>query len=137
LREELNGPAKRSSKEIGDDLEEGIGSGASRGVQAARTALSIVSSAVVLNGLNKARAAASGLQQAVGGTVAVFGEYADAIDDAADASAETFGLSQRQFREFTSQIGAGLKGYGFAVDEAAEKSIELTALGADLSATFG
>lgn len=137
LREQLNDPARKSSEEIGDDLERGIGQGASRGVAAAKTALSLVSSAVVLNGLNRAKDAASGLQQAVGGTAAVFGEFSDAIDEAGESSAQTFGLSERQFREFTSQIGAGLKGYGFAVDEAADKSIELVGLGADLSATFG
>jgi hypothetical protein len=137
LQRELGAPVDKAAKDAGDTIEQGIGGGASRGAQAARAAISVLGSAAVLSGLNRAKDAASDLQQAVGGSAAVFGEFGSAVEDAAERSAESFGLSERAFREMTSQIGASLKGYGFAVDEAAEKSVELTELGADLAATFG
>lgn len=88
-------------------------------------------------GLYRAGQAASELEQAVGGSEAVFGSYADRIEAVGDTAAESMGLSERAFRESTSQIGAQLKGFGLEVDEAADKSIELTRVAADLAATFG
>jgi len=80
---------------------------------------------------------ASNLEQAVGGTTAVFGEAAATIDQFAETSADGFGLSSRAARELTSQLGAMLKGFGFTRQEAADTSVELAQLGADLSAAFG
>lgn len=76
-------------------------------------------------------------EQAVGGTAAVFKDAAGEIDQFAAGSAEAIGLTEQATRQFTSQLGAALKGYGFSVDEAAAKSIELATLGSDLAATFG
>lgn len=81
--------------------------------------------------------AAAGLEQAVGGTEAVFGSAGDVIDDFARRSAESMGLSEREFREATTFIGGNLKRLGFETDDAAQKSIELTQVGADLAATYG
>lgn len=97
----------------------------------------LIASAAVVGGIARITDAASGLQQAVGGTAAVFGEASDAVDDFAEGAAESVGLSERAAREATSQLGALFKGFGFAADEAAEKAIELTTIGADLAATFG
>jgi len=81
--------------------------------------------------------AASDLEQSIGGTQAVFGKSSKIIDKWAKDSARSMGLSERAFRQATTQIGAQLKGMGFDLDEAADKSVELTRLGADLAATFG
>lgn len=81
--------------------------------------------------------AAAELEQAVGGTSAVFAEASGVIDEFASRSAESAGLSQRAARELTSQIGAMLQGFGFARQEAADWSVTLAQLGADLAATFG
>lgn len=81
--------------------------------------------------------AASDLQQAVGGTTAVFGESQAAVAEWAKGADEAAGLSERAARQLTSQIGGLLKGFGFAKDEAAATSIELAQIGADLAATFG
>lgn len=137
IQRELGDPVDRASKDAGRSIEEGIGGGATRGAQAAKAALSVIGSAAVLSGINRAKDAASGLQQAVGGTAAVFGEASAAVDEFAEGAAESVGLSERATRDLTSRLGASLKGYGFAVDEAADKSIVLTQLGADLAATFG
>lgn len=138
LNRELQRPAEQAAKQAGDAIEEGISGGAQRGTQRAGTAIAgLVGSGAVLAGLNKARDAASDLQQAVGGTAAVFGEASEAVDEFADGAAQSVGLSERAAREATSKIGALFKGFGFAVDDAAAKAIELTTIGADLAATFG
>ncbi|HLT68568.1 MAG TPA: hypothetical protein VKZ72_00295 [Acidimicrobiales bacterium] len=81
--------------------------------------------------------AASELEQAVGGTEAVFGEWADVIDEAAQRSATSIGMSERAFREATSRIGGQLKNMGFDMADAADWSIRLTNIAADLAATYG
>lgn len=138
LARELNGPADQAGRQAGQRIEDGIEGGAKRGAQnAASTLGQILGGAAVVAGIGKLTDAASGLQQAVGGTAAVFGEASDAVDEFAAGAAESVGLSERAAREATSQLGALFKGFGFAAEEAAQKAIELTTIGADLAATFG
>ncbi|HEU5085673.1 MAG TPA: hypothetical protein VFU14_20195 [Acidimicrobiales bacterium] len=89
---------------------------------------------VALYGLGRT---AGDLEQAVGGTEAVFGSAAGAIDEFAGRSAQAMGLSERAFREATTSIGGNLKRMGFDAGAAAEQSIELTQVAADLAATYG
>lgn len=102
-----------------------------------KTLAAALAGGAFLAGAKKATDAASNLQQAVGGTAAVFGESQDAIDDWAKGAAESAGLSERAARELTSSLGGLLKGFGFTESEAADLSITLAGLGADLAATFG
>lgn len=88
-------------------------------------------------GLYKAGQAASDLEQAVGGTEAVFKDAAGTIEEASKKAADGAGLSERAFREATTSIGGNLKRMGYDVDTAAAKSIELTQTAADLAATYG
>ena len=87
--------------------------------------------------LGLATKSASDLQQAVGGTEAVFGDLSDKIGEHADEAARASGLSERAFREATTSIGGQLKRMTGDVDMAAEHSIELTQVAADLAATYG
>ncbi len=80
---------------------------------------------------------ASNLEQAVGGTQAVFGDFSGTIDAFATTSAESFGLSEQSARELTSQLGALLTGAGLTKAEAADFSVTIAQLGTDLAATFG
>lgn len=91
----------------------------------------------VTAGLVKTAGAASDLEQAIGGTEAVFKDAAGTIEDAAKRAANGAGLSERAFREATTSIGGNLKRMGFDVDAAADKSIELAQVAADLAATYG
>jgi hypothetical protein len=88
-------------------------------------------------GLYKTVDAASDLEQAVGGTEAVFKDASKVIDKYAKDAAENAGLSERAFREATTSIGGNLKRMGFDVDDAAKQSAELTQVAADLAATYG
>lgn len=88
-------------------------------------------------GLFKAAQSAGNLEQAVGGTESVFKESAEIIDKWAAGSAKNMGLSERAFREATTRLGGSLKGLGYDQEEAAEQSVRLTQLAADLAATYG
>lgn len=81
--------------------------------------------------------AASELEQAVGGTSAIFGEARGVVDTFARGAAEAAGLTEESARKVTSQIGGLLQGFGFTQQEAAATSVSLAQLGADLAATFG
>jgi hypothetical protein len=81
--------------------------------------------------------AASNLEQSVGGTEAVFKEASGRISDFAKTSAESVGLSENDFRNFTTVIGGQLKRMTGDIDFAAGKSIELSQIAADLAATYG
>lgn len=87
--------------------------------------------------VNGMRNAAAGLEQSVGGTEAVFGELSGQIDEFAENSAESVGLSERAFRDLSTVAGAQLRNLGFDLEEAADKSIQLVEIGADLAATYG
>lgn len=100
-------------------------------------AAAVVSGALVATALYKAGQSAADLEQAVGGTEAVFKDASGTIDDFASNAASKMGLSERAFREATTRFGGSLQGVGFAADAAAEKAIELTGTAADLAATFG
>lgn len=86
---------------------------------------------------NQAGEAASALEQAVGGTRAVFGEYNATVEAAAKTSADAVGLSEAAFRDATTTMGAQLKNLTGDVDFAADSAVDLVGIGADLAATFG
>lgn len=87
--------------------------------------------------IGQAIQAASGLEQAIGGTQAVFKEFAGQIDAASKEAAKGIGLSEREFREMTTLIGGSLKRMTGDIQLSADASIELTKVAADLAATYG
>lgn len=98
---------------------------------------SIFAAAAFGVGLKKAIDAGSRLEQSVGATVAIFGKSSKAIDDWARGAAKAMGLSEAAARESLSLIGAQLKNFGFDLEDAKERGMDLVELGADLAATFG
>lgn len=80
---------------------------------------------------------AAELEQAIGGTEAVFGDAAGTIEEFASRSATSMGLSESAFRQATTSIGGNLQRMGVDLDTAAQLSIDLTQVGADLAATYG
>lgn len=79
----------------------------------------------------------SDLEQSQGGTQAVFGETSKVIDDFARRSAQSIGLSEAEFRTATTLIGGQLKRMTGDVEFAADRSVFLTKVAADLAATYG
>jgi hypothetical protein len=117
-------------------LDRSMASGAQKAAQLGDKMSAAVTLPIVA-AVGVATKSASDLQQAVGGTEAVFGEAGDAINDYAKTAASASGLSEREFREATTSIGGQLKRMTGDVDLAAEQSIKLTGVAADLAATYG
>lgn len=81
--------------------------------------------------------AASALEQALGGTKAVFGEASAAVDAFAKTSAKSVGLSEAEFRDMSTLVGGQLKRMTGDINLAGKSSIKLTEIAADLAATYG
>ena len=92
--------------------------------------------AAVASQIKPAIDAASDLEQQYGALESVFKDIAPAMQDFA-AQQYQIGLSTADAARSMTLLGSQLKGYGLPVDEAADKTKELTLLAADLAATFG
>jgi hypothetical protein len=80
---------------------------------------------------------AGNLEQSVGAIDAVFKGSAGQMHDWAKSAATDVGLTQNEFNELGTLIGAQLKNGGTAMDQLAPKTNQLIGLGADLSSMFG
>ena len=122
-RSEAVAETKKLGKDMGSELN-----------RALADAFSVAAFSKAVSGVISS---ASRLEQAVGGTAAVFKQSSTVIDEFAKTSAKAFGLSSSAARELTAQTGALLKGLGFTTAAAADQSVVMAKLGADLSAAFG
>jgi hypothetical protein len=92
--------------------------------------------AAVASQIKPAIDAASDLEQQYGALDSVFKDIAPSMKDFAREQYQ-IGLSTADAARSMTLLGSQLKGYGLPVDEAADKTKELTLLAADLAATFG
>lgn len=90
-----------------------------------------------VGGLKSIVSAASDAQQSIGGTEAVFGKYAGAVERDSKRAARAYGLSANTYREGANVIGALLKNQGVAQDKLGGKTKQLIGLASDLAATYG
>jgi hypothetical protein len=135
----------KSLKGIGQELTSSLtgASGALGGVAEAAGPAGIAiaavagASVIAVKGIVNLAQQASGLEQAIGGSDAVFRDTSQAMQDFAKDAAQSAGLSQRAYLEMATVVGAQLKNLGFSISESAAMTAELTARGADLAATFG
>jgi hypothetical protein len=127
----------RSAQQAGDKIRAEQDKTVRKAKSAAQQIGEFFAAGIFLKGVNDTVNAASRLQQSVGATEAVFKASSSVIDDFAKSSADAYGISSSAARELTAQIGSMLKGFGFSTQAAAEQSVVLAQLGADLSATFG
>lgn len=81
--------------------------------------------------------AASELEQATGAVSSVFGQYAGEMMQHAEKAADAVGLSQTEYGNTASILGAQLKNMGLSMKDTAGTTDNLITLGADLAATFG
>jgi len=80
---------------------------------------------------------AADLQQSVGGVETVFGASSKQMLAWSKAAAQAVGLSQNEYNEFATLIGAQLQNMGMSMSDSAGKTNDLIKLGADLSSMFG
>lgn len=80
--------------------------------------------------------AASDLEESMNAVNVVFGSAADTITDFGEQAATSAGLAQAEFQQMASVLGSALINAGIPLDEAAEKTIELTQRAADMASVF-
>lgn len=117
------------------EAEDRVG-GFQRGLDRASVAAGAVAVGIAA-AAREAYQAASDLQQSTGGTEAVFGAQAAAIQDYAKKAAGAVGLSKNSYQELANVLGSQLKNMGTSADQLVPQVNNLIGLGADLSATYG
>ncbi len=99
--------------------------------------VSAVGLGAIAVGAKQAVDAASDLEQSTGAVSSVFGKYAEEMTGYAKGAADAVGLSQNQYNESATLLGAQLKNMGISMEEVGGTTNDLIGLGADLAATFG
>lgn len=79
----------------------------------------------------------SGLEQNLGGSEAVFGEFAKHMQDTAAQAYSNMGLSQSAYLATANKMGSLFKGAGFATVEAVELTEETMQRAADVASIMG
>ncbi|MBO5369898.1 MAG: phage tail protein, partial [Clostridia bacterium] len=77
------------------------------------------------------------LEQNLGGSEAVFKEYAETIQKTADTAFKNMGLSSSDFLATANKMGALFQGSGFAIQESAELSAKTMQRAADVASIMG
>ena len=101
-------------------------------------AAGIAVGATALGGLTvKAVNMAGELEQNMGGSEAVFQEYAGSMQETASEAFENMGLSMSDFLANANKMGALFQGSGFTIQESAKLSAEVMQRAADVASIMG
>src|SRR5690606_29517970 len=114
----------REASRAADDLNSALIASSRSGLEL-RTILQLGAAGAAVEGLRQMVLAASELEQAIGGTEAIFGPFEGRVSHFAQTAAESAGLTEEAARTLTSQIGGLLQGFQFTQQEAADLSITL------------
>lgn len=102
------------------------------------TAIGIGAAATAIGGLTvKALSSAGELEQNMGGSEAVFGEYAERIQKHADKAFSNMGLSTSDYLATANKMGALFKGAGFETEDALSMSSDAMQRAADVASIMG
>lgn len=113
-----------------------VGNGAIKAGKVIGTGLAAGTTAMtglVVKGMNLL----SGLEQNLGGSEAVFGEFADRMQKSAAQAYSSMGLSQSAYLATANKMGSLFKGAGFATVEAVELTEEAMQRAADVASIMG
>lgn len=77
------------------------------------------------------------LEQNLGGSEAVFGEYADTVQQAAEKAYSTMGASESEYLATANKIGALFQGSGLDVERSMELTMQAMARAADAASVMG
>jgi hypothetical protein len=103
----------------------------------AKTLVAAFTVGAIIDFGKQAVAAASDLQEAMGGVDAVFGANAKQVHEWASDTSDSIRLPQASFEKYATIIGALLKNAGVPMDELGGKTKELMTLSSDWAARFG
>ena len=92
---------------------------------------------VASTAIGKAVTMAGDLEQQIGGTEAVFGEFASTIQDKAAKAFDQMGLSANDFMETANKMGALMQGSGLSVEESMDLSTKAMQRAADVASIMG
>lgn len=77
------------------------------------------------------------LEQGLGGSEAVFGEWAEFIKDQANSAAESLGLSATEYLATANKMGSLLQGVGYSQMDAAKLASDAMQRAADVASIMG
>lgn len=129
--------ASKSGKRLGSSMGGALKTGLGAAIGAAGGLAAILGVGALTEQIVDAVKKAGDFEQNVGAVDAVFKDGAGEIRQFGATAAKTLGMSQNQWLEFSTLLGASLKNGGTAMDELGEKTIGLGTLAADLSSMFG
>lgn len=133
--EETSKEANKTGSKWGTAFKK-IGSGAVAVGKTVATGLGVAATA--LGGLTvKALSAAGELEQNMGGSEAVFKEYATQMQNTAKEAYKNMGLSQTEFLATANKMGALFQGAGFSIEESANISSDAMQRAADVASIMG
>lgn len=147
--EETSGKAKDTAEDVGSVSESGnktsskfataMGKVGSAAVKVGKVvATGIATAGVAIGGVTvKALSAAGELEQNMGGSEAVFKDYAVKMQDTAKTAFSNMGLSASDFLGTANKMGALFQGAGFGIEESATMSADAMQRAADVASIMG
>lgn len=109
---------------------------AAKGFKAIATSVSVASTAIA-GLIGKAVTMAGDLEQQMGGTEAVFGEFAETVQDKAVKAFDQMGLSANDFMATANKMGALMQGSGLDIETSMELSTQAMQRAADVASIMG
>lgn len=109
---------------------------AKTGFKAIATSVGVASTAIA-GLIGKAVTMAGDLEQQIGGTEAVFGKFADTVQDKAAGAFDKMGLSANDFMATANKMGALMQGSGLSIEESMNLSTEAMQRAADVASIMG
>ena len=109
---------------------------AKTGFKAIATSVGVASTAIA-GLIGKAVTMAGDLEQQIGGTEAVFGEFASTVQDKAAKAFDKMGLSANDFMATANKMGALMQGSGLSIEDSMDLSTQAMQRAADVASIMG
>lgn len=109
---------------------------AKKGFTAMATSVGVAATAMTAL-IGKSVQAAGELEQQIGGTKAVFGEFADTVQNKAASAFEKMGVSANDFMATANKMGALMQGSGISIEESMDLSTKAMQRAADVASIMG
>ena len=109
---------------------------AKTGFKAIATSVGVASTAIA-GLIGKAVTMAGDLEQQMGGTEAVFGDFAETVQKKAAGAFDQMGLSANDFMATANKMGALMQGSGLSIEESMDLSTQAMQRAADVASIMG
>jgi len=125
--------SRNSGKKAGQAYASEFVEGIARGMSKLGTAMTLGVTAPIIAAMGKAVQAASALQEQQSGVEQTFKSSSEVIKEFGRTSAESYGLATTEAYKYASSLGGIFKASGLAEGAAAQMSVAVLKLGADLA----